>query len=589
MSFPRKVSFSRKATLAILAITLPLAGYSHARPAKRVAVRAVPAVVAPKGPPRLIVAIAVDQFSADLFAQYRVHFTGGLARLAQGAVFPAGFQSHAASETCPGHSTILTGMRPAHTGVIANTWIDQSVARGKKTVYCAEDVTKTAADPKDYVASVDHLLVPTLGERIKAVWPASRNVAVSGKDRGALMMGGHAIDQVWWWKGKGFASLEGRASLPVVEAENKAIGVVLAQGAPGFALPAWCGGKDRAIAVNGGDGSVGMGSLAATVVQKRAAAFTVGTGRFALAKGDAGAFRSSPRLDRATIDLATELVDAMKLGKGTAPDVLSVSLSATDYVGHATGTEGAEMCIQMQQLDLALGDLFQALDQRGIDYAVALTADHGGLDLPERLHEQGLPQAQRAGAEVQADVLANVIGPKLGLDPKGLLLADGSFGDYWVRRDVPAEQKAKVVDAVKAELAGNPQVAAVYSAAEIAAAPMPSGSPETWTLLQRARASFYAPRSGDLVVLLARGVVPIHSPAPGIVATHGSAWDYDRRVPILFWRAGMTGFEQPNGVETVDIAPTLAALIGLKVPADTFDGRCLDLDAGAGDTCGVTP
>uniref|UniRef100_UPI0038F5F60E alkaline phosphatase family protein n=1 Tax=Streptomyces galilaeus TaxID=33899 RepID=UPI0038F5F60E len=81
----------------------------------------------------------------------------------------------AATETCPGHSTILTGMRPAHTGIIANTWIDQSVAREAKAVYCAEDETKPAAAPGDYVASVAHLQVPTLGERIKAAWPTSRN------------------------------------------------------------------------------------------------------------------------------------------------------------------------------------------------------------------------------------------------------------------------------------------------------------------------------------------------------------------------------------------------------------------------------
>jgi arylsulfatase A-like enzyme len=71
------------------------------------------------------------------------------------------------------------------------------------------------------------------------------------------------------------------------------------------------------------------------------------------------------------------------------------------------------------------------------------------------------------------------------------------------------------------------------------------------------------------------------------IATHGSPWDYDRRVPIVFFRKGMIGFEQPHPIETVDIAPTLSALIGLGVPDGTFDGRCLDLDPGAGNTCGV--
>ena len=79
--------------------------------------------------------------------------------------------------------------------------------------------------------------------------------------------------------------------------------------------------------------------------------------------------------------------------------------------------------------------------------------------------------------------------------------------------------------------------------------------------------------------------MPIVAALPGFTATHGSAWDYDRRVPILFWRSGLGGFEQPHPVKTVDIAPTLAALVGLKVGEAEFDGRCLDLDPGAGNTC----
>ena len=94
----------------------------------------------PATPPKLIVAISVDQFSADLFAEYRARFTSGFVRMMQGAVFPSGYQSHAATETCPGHSTILTGARPSRSGIIANDWIDQrSNTRPDHTVYCAED------------------------------------------------------------------------------------------------------------------------------------------------------------------------------------------------------------------------------------------------------------------------------------------------------------------------------------------------------------------------------------------------------------------------------------------------------------------
>lgn len=260
------------------------------------------------------------------------------------------------------------------------------------------------------------------------------------------------------------------------------------------------------------------------------------------------------RLDRATLDLATELLDEQKLGQNATPDVLSVSLSATDYVGHAYGTEGTEMCLQLQQLDLALGDFFTALDQRGIDYAVVLTADHGGFDMPERLDEQALPAAHRVSKALLPEALSAAVAAKAGLPAEGLVLADGPSGDLWLRRDLAPADKTRALAVLKAELLANPEVAAAFTADEIAASPAPTGSPETWPLIARAKASFYRPLSGDLVLMLKRGVVPIPEAGPGYVATHGSPWDYDRRVPMLFWRKGMTAFEQPSPVETVDIA-----------------------------------
>src|SRR3954463_3068570 len=121
---------------ALLALPLAAAAAAQERPA-----------------PKLIVAISVDQFSADLFAEYRQHFTGGLRRLSEGVVFPAGFQSHAATETCPGHSTILTGSRPYRTGIIANDWLDQSAAREDKVIYCSEDETVPGSSSSNYTVS----------------------------------------------------------------------------------------------------------------------------------------------------------------------------------------------------------------------------------------------------------------------------------------------------------------------------------------------------------------------------------------------------------------------------------------------------
>lgn len=552
----------------LVASALALSAAAVAVPAMAKEAAAVAPADAP--PPRLVVAVSVDQFSADLFAQYRQFYTQGLARLLQGAVFPSAFQSHAATETCPGHSTLLTGAHPSRNGIIANNWFNLSLPRADKRVYCAEDESDPASTSRDPVVSAVHLKVPTLGELMKQANPASRNVAVSAKDRAVMMMGGNKIDAAYWWKGASFTTLKGRTLSPAVEAQNAVIAKQLKAGFPALPLPAWCGAADRSIAVGKG---------------------AVGQGRFAMpkdapekARGDM--FRISPRMDAATVDLANRLVDEMKLGQGAASDVLSVSLSATDYIGHGTGSEGAEMCIQMAQIDAALGKLLAHLDKRKIDYAVVLSADHGGLDLPERLEQQALPRAVRVDDALSPGPLAKAVSARTGItvDKGPLLASDG--GDVWVSPALAPDQRAKVIDTVVQIARAHPQVVAVFTAADLAATPSPTGNPQDWSLKERARASFHPGRSGDLVILLDRAITPIPEPIAGMyVATHGSAFDYDRRVPLLFWRKGLTRFEQPAPVETVDIAPTLAALLRLKVADGQFDGRCLDIDGGAGNTC----
>ncbi len=552
------------APIAFLA-ALALAGCAASPPRAPLSAASAPA---PKAPPRLIVAVSVDQFSADLFTQYRQHYTGGLAQLLSGAVFPSGYQSHAATETCPGHATLLTGTHPARNGIIANNWFDPGIARADKRVYCSEDVTDPASTSRDPVVTANFLKVPTLGDLLKSANPASRNVAVSAKDRAVMMMGGHNIDAAYWWKGAGFVTLKGREISPAAAAQNTAVTALLKTGAPGFGPPAWCGPRDRA-----------------TMIGK---AVSVGTGRFALQPGKPDAYRISPRMDAATVELANRLVDELNLGKGPAIDLLSVSLSATDYIGHALGTEGLEMCIQMDQLDKSLGLLFAHLDARGIDYAVVLSADHGGLDTPERLDDQALPRAVRADKALLPGELAKAITARTGISVEGpLLYGDGPFGDFYLSRSLTSAQKSQAVAALVAVAKSHPQVAAVFTADELVKTPLPTGSPQDWTLKDRARSSFDAGRSGDVVILLDRAVTPIPDPIPGMyIATHGSAWDYDRRVPMLFWRRGVPGFEQPAPVETVDIAPTLAALIGLKVAEGAFDGRCLDIDGSSANSCG---
>ena len=505
------------------------------------------------GAPRLMIVISIDQLSGDLFDEYRPMLFGGLGRLASGTVFRNGYQSHAATETCPGHSTILTGRRPARTGIIANYWTEQSLSRSDKSLYCSEDPRVAGASSSSYTVSPFLLKGDTLGDLLKRVSPASRNVAIGGKDRSAVMMGGRAVDQRWYWDGKRFAT-DLRAAVPVsVTRANAAIAALIATAQPPLDPPALCSEKARVIPIEGGGKPVG-------------------NGRFGRAAGDANAFRTSPAFDGATLALAAALIQEMRLGQGSSTDLLSIGLAATDFVGHSYGTGGQEMCLQLFSLDRDLGDFFRMLDRSGIDYAVALTADHGGQDIPERLRLQGIAAAARVDRALAAKDVGKRIGAKLKLS--GPVLIGDYFGDIYIDRSLKPADRVRVLREAVAVYSAHPQVETVFTAEQLAKAPMPSGSPDRWSMLERARASFDPDRSGDLVVLLRQYITPVPD-TTRYVATHGSPWDYDRRVPILFWRPAMPAANRNDSIETVDIMPTLAAMLGLRIDPASVDGECL--------------
>ena len=523
---------------------------------------ALPAAAQDEARPKLVVAVSVDQLSADLFAQYRQHFTGGFARLLSGAVFPSGYQAHAATETCPGHATILTGAHPARSGIIANSWFDVDAGREDHEIYCAEDASVPGSSSDDYTVSAAHLLVPTLGDLMKRADPRARVVAVAGKDRSAIMMGGHDIDHAIWPAGGRLVTFEDAEPPAALARANATALAALSEPRAASEVPAICAPLARAVPI--GEGR------------------SVGTHLFEREAGNGRAFLTSPDADALTLSLATDLVDEAGLGRGDATDLLAIGLAATDYIGHTYGPGGVEMCIQLLALDRMLGEFFAGLDERGIPFVAVLTADHGGLDLPPRQNAQGVDDAAwlLPGFEALNETLAE----QMGLEAP-VILAGGPFGDYYVAPTVPEDRRAEALDRAMAAVRAHPQVYRVFAREEILAQPLVDAPPEHWTVIDRLRASFHPERSGDFVVVLQPRVTPIANPASaGYVATHGSAWDYDRRVPILFWWPGAEHFEQPLGVMTVDIMPTLASLVELDVSEVEIDGRCLDVRAAIDET-----
>ena len=508
--------------------------------------------------PKLLIVLSIDQFSSDLFETYRPTFTGGLARVSRGTVFRNGYQAHANTETCPGHSTLLTGNSPTHTGIIANTWYDERTARPDKFVYCAEDETVPGSTSLKYKVSPGHLKVPTLGDLLKRVSPQSRVVAVAGKDRSAVMMTGLSADQRWYWQTDHFASDLGAAAPRSVALINNAVTTMIAKPEAGLEAPPQCVAKARTYQLKG-SGRV------------------VGNGRFTRVGGDAVAFRGSPALDGATLALAAGLIGEMSLGKGQATDLLAVSLAATDYVGHAYGNGGQEMCLHMMSLDRDLGDFFRRLDSAGIDYAVALSADHGGPDIPERARDRGIATADWIDPQLGSDAVSKALQVRLNL-PKVEVIGNFS-GDVDIGPNLAPADRARAIAAARDLFAAHPQVFAVFTQAEIAKVAMPTTPPDKWTLAERVRASFDPDRSGDLVVIAKPNIMPIVD-TRSYASMHGSPWDYDRRVPIIFWRPGMAPTDRSDPVSTVDIMPTLAAMLGVRLDQAKIDGHCLNAVAG---------
>lgn len=522
--------------------------------------------------PKLVIVISVDQFAASVYNRYRSTFSGGLKRMSGGIAFPTGYESHAATETCPGHSTLLTGDHPSHTGIVANNWIDRTTAT---SLYCV-----SVAGTGDAMArGPQKLKVTTLGEWLKRAHPQSRVVSISGKDRAAIMMAGHHPDLVAWWmdgfvnnkpvfgfQTSAYAGPAGPRIRKILKNEDDAIAARWRASPPQLwaQTPADCVPLQRPH-------RFGDAEVSGVVPPALAEGVTAHPG-FMTRTQFADALHASPMYDTLTLDFATRMAKQWRLGRSRTPDLLTISLSATDYIGHRFGNGGAEMCAQVHALDSSLGRFFANMDRLRVPYMVVLSADHGSVDAPERLRETGI-DAQRvdsakflAGLNAHLKQVLNVDwDPISGEDIQQLYMLSPGDPRFLAR------VRAEALDWIRHQ----PSVENAFTRDEVAAAvPAEGKSPADLTIPERLHESYDPDRSADIFVQFRKYVTLGWPRGPGdYVAGHGSPWDYDRQVPILFWWPGIASRSLPDAVETVDIAPTLAGILGLTPPA--VDGHCL--------------
>ena len=522
--------------------------------------------------PSLVVAVVVDQLSANLFNQYRPHFRHGLRRVAdEGLVHINGYQSHGNTVTCAGHATILTGTHPATNGIIANDWIDTETG---EEVYCLAAPENTLAhggESDNGPVGPRAMHATTLGDWLKARDPRSLSVAVSGKDRGAIALAGQNNDGAYWFVDSGLTTYvapgqDAEARMAPVAAFNTELMQAMAEASQAGEL-GWTYQHDQCRAL-AADWTIGGETFHSDLPPTE---FEVD---------------ASPLYDEATLAAAEHLLEGLQLGRRGVTDVLGVSLSGTDRIGHGYGTQGPEMCEQMLRLDAALGVFLERLDDIPGGVALVLTADHGGSDMVERMTAHGNPDARRGDAGLGARTNATLREQfDLDFDPLrssagGIIVTDGEgIG-------LPEPLRGQIVEAAVQMLNADPLVAMAVARDELLSDPVPTEpDPELLTLREKLRLSTVEGRSPDILRAY-RPFLNGGARVGGTISSHGSPWDYDRRVPIIFWRAGAEGQGQERfwPLRTVDIAPTLAAVVGIE-PEGEMDGRCVELGWTDGPAC----
>jgi predicted AlkP superfamily pyrophosphatase or phosphodiesterase len=503
----------------------------------------------PEGTPRLIVFVVVDQMRYDYLERFGPLYRGGLKRLLDESVsFTDAHHGHAITTTSPGHATLSTGLHPARHGIVDNYWFDRGEG---EWVYSVED-SRDGHSPR-------RLLGSTLGDWLKRSSWRSRVFAVSGKDRGAILLGGARADGVFWFDRDegGFASSDYYPAEPRWLADFNRLRIAdAAFGQPWEPLP-----ETAAVAADPGrSAAAGIEELPRGVFPRSFPHLVGGLG-FAPDKEFYEELYDSPVLDLLVAGLATTLIQAEGLGSDAYPDLLALSFSAVDTVGHAYGPNSPELLDTMLRLDKALGEVLEVVDRRvGRErVVVALSADHGVVPLPEYQQRHGLP-GRRVDAEIllcvhQAGARLRVrLGAERWLTPDGSIAAEALAASGRERREVE--------EAARRELEACPAVERVWTRSQLESS---SGLDSMGLLFAH---SFHSERSPDLSVQFEEFFEPRRIDG----TTHGSPYPYDTHVPWLLRLPGGRRGEVGQRVETVDVAPTLAALVGLTPPGG-LDGE----------------
>jgi predicted AlkP superfamily pyrophosphatase or phosphodiesterase len=495
----------------------------------------------PPSAPRLVVVLVVDQMRADYLERFKGQFTGGFARMLRGgAQFTEAYQDHAMTETAVGHATVLAGRNPASHGVIRNS-------EG------ANDPGAPLIAGRGPGASPLRFRGTTLVDWLLERSPASRVLSVSRKDRGAILPVGRSPQLVFWLADGQFTTSDYYAdTLPSwVRAFN-------ARGAPAHAASRVWDLLSPADSYPEPDflpwehGGADIGFPHELPVDSAAARRQ---------------FITMPWMDGVTLDFALEGVRQAGIGRGPAPDVLAVSLSSTDAIGHTYGPYSREIHDQMLRLDRSLGAFLDSLarlrDPRRT--VVVLTADHGITPFTGWSRQNGFPLADVVSLDSIVQRASNGLLLRLG---PGSWIRYFDLGLLTMDR-AGLEARGVNVDSVVGELAR--AFRAVHGVRRVDTPRSLAGVDTVQDAVGRRWLNTIPPDVGaELMVTLQ----PKFVFGGASSAEHGQPSDDDTHVPIVFWGAGIRAGTHTGRVSVVDIAPTLARLLGVEA-TEPIQGRVL--------------
>jgi predicted AlkP superfamily pyrophosphatase or phosphodiesterase len=522
----------------------------------------------------LVLQITVDQLRSDLIDRYSAGYgKGGFQLLLdEGAFYVNAHHRHANTETVVGHATLATGTDPAVHGMIANVWLDRATGQ---LVYNVEDAdfpllgegggvdASVEVDPTQALATTQGrsprgILTSTIGDEIAlSVGPQAKVFGISVKDRGAITLAGHAGKAYWFSKTAGgmVTSTFYMDNYPDwVDAWN-AKGLPASYGGKSWELLA----KPDAYLFGGADDQAWETEFP-------------GYGRtFPHPWGDADSkyfttlLTFSPAGDEIVLDFAKDLIVSEKLGKDEATDYLSISFSSTDYVGHLFGASSLEAEDNLHRLDRTLADLLSFIDKRvGLDQTlIVLSADHGASEAPGYLNSLGIGSSYFNFDEI--DKTAGIAALKAEFGVAGELV-DQFYQPYlYLNRAAIAERGldfSVVARRVAEELRKLPGIAYAVSSDDLRRGAVVQ-MPATDAIL----ANFNEDRSGDIYVVFDPQWFVAEFDGKSVTASHGQPWAYDTHVPVIWMGPGIKPGRIARRVETVDVAPTISAYLGVKYPS----------------------